>query len=145
MSNYKAQFRYNTELKMPHFASFIAQIKNNQALYVKDSIGNRKIYYVKYKHIPYKVVYDHETNYIVTALPFDTEEYNKLKERKEQKLKELRKEIQCPKCGYKYTARPQNRFVQCLEHGCHSWYHQKTEVVGQTMQWIKESIYRCKG
>ena len=63
------------------------QIITGKALFVSKSskTSKRSIYYCKYNHIPYKVVYDFKSNSIVTVLPFDSDEYNTLKEEKLQK------------------------------------------------------------
>lgn len=87
----RASQRYNQELTETDMACIRAYIKNNE----HTPLGNdpnsksKKFCYVKYNHIPYKILYKitHKKIKIITIYPFDFDEYNnKEKEKKQAKI-----------------------------------------------------------
>jgi len=87
--------RYNTELTNLDLQQIINSIKNQEhiPLGCSQEDKNKKFCYVKYNHIPYKVLYHNEARggcckrpmKIITVYPFDPDEYNELLETKKQK------------------------------------------------------------
>jgi hypothetical protein len=79
----RALQRYNIELTKYDETEILNKIKNNQIipLGASENDRNRKFCYVEYNHIPLKILYQ-RTNKgpvaIITAYPFDTDEYNLL-------------------------------------------------------------------
>ena len=86
--------RYNVVLNYKDLEAIIKQIQRGETLYVseRESI-TRCFHYVKYNHIPYKVLYQKPHKRvrakIVTVYPFDVDEYNELLKIHEQE-KELK-------------------------------------------------------
>lgn len=79
----RALQRYNIQLTKTDELKILEKIKNNQIISLEASKNdkNRKFCYVEYNNIPLKILYQ-RTNKgptaIVTAYPFDVEEYNTL-------------------------------------------------------------------
>lgn len=89
----RALERYNKELGDNDLAQMVECIKKGEILFLGRSSQNKnmKFCYVKYNHIPYKVLYynnnkgkGHKTK-IITVYPFDWKEYNEALELEKQR------------------------------------------------------------
>ena len=88
----RALERYNTELTNLDLEQMINIIKNNDvvSLGCSESSKSMKFCYLKYNHIPYKVLYHNKNKgakskiKIITVYPFDPDEYNEILEAKTQ-------------------------------------------------------------
>ena len=92
--------RYNLSLTEQDENSIITLIRENKATYLYDSEKDKqcKFCYVVYKNIPLKVLYKKsETSgakRIITAYPFDVEEYNSILDKEyQQKLNQFNSRI----------------------------------------------------
>ena len=80
----RSQERYNIELTFEDEKTILGQINHNQyfPIYENTNAKDRLVCYVRFKHIPLKVVYViNKNNYataIVTILPLNVEEYNEV-------------------------------------------------------------------
>lgn len=89
----RALERYNSELTKFDIHQMINAIKNQEhiPLGCSQDDKNKKFCYVKYNHIPYKVLYYNKANgtasqiQIITVYPFDPDEYNEVMEIRQQK------------------------------------------------------------
>ena len=89
----RALERYNKELDDNDLAQMVECIKKGEILFLGRSSQNKnmKFCYVKYNHIPYKVLYynsnkgkRHKTK-IITIYPFNWKEYNEALELEKQR------------------------------------------------------------
>lgn len=69
--------RYNLNLNFDDLVTIIKAIKNDYGVIIKMS-GVQMTLWVLYGHCPIRLVYDTLSENIVTVLPFDVDEYNKL-------------------------------------------------------------------
>ncbi len=77
----RASFRYNRELSRQDLNNIISMIQTGNSLPVcKGNKGKTTVHYVIYKKIPHKLVYNFKHKEIVTFLPLDVDEYNRIKE-----------------------------------------------------------------
>lgn len=88
----RALQRYNKELTEKDIECMKAIIRNNEhiPLGCTSDSKNKKFCYIKYNHIPYKILYkiNHKRIRFITMYPFDFDEYNLLLEqKKEQKIR----------------------------------------------------------
>lgn len=71
--------RYGRELTFWDINNLIKTIKQGKCLVLDDSVKDSQIILLSYNHLPLKLVYSpgfHHKGYIVTALPFDVDEWN---------------------------------------------------------------------
>jgi len=81
-SEQRALERYNLELTEADAVNILNQINQKEAIFVQKGYkGQSGVFYVKIKNIPLKVLVSNPQRVIITALPFNTDEYNKLKEK----------------------------------------------------------------
>lgn len=85
----RAMQRYNKELTDTDLESIKKAIRNNQHtfLYNAKDDDTKKFCYLKYKHIPYKILYkiSKKKCRIITIYPLDIDEYNNIEDEKKQK------------------------------------------------------------
>lgn len=83
----RASQRYNKDLTEKDMNNIRQYIKNNQHTPLGcANTKNKKFCYVKYNHIPYKILYKitHKHVKLITIYPFDFEEYNNIEKEKHQ-------------------------------------------------------------
>lgn len=84
----RALQRYNKELTDKDLENIGNEIMGNRHTYLYDSKDSKskKFCFVKYNHIPYKVLYTIKKKKckIITIYPFNVDEYNEIQEQKEQ-------------------------------------------------------------
>ena len=75
--------------------SYLTNMNYNAGIYIRLSQEdkNKKFCYLKYNHIPYKILYkiNKKKCRIITIYPFDVDEYNNIEEQK--KLERIQKAI----------------------------------------------------
>lgn len=83
----RALERYNSDLTKHDLEQMCTLIKSNQHIPISvcDENKNKKFCYVKYKKIPYKVLYHNSKTKvkIITIYPLDVDEYNSFLEAKD--------------------------------------------------------------
>lgn len=88
----KIEKRYNLELSFNDLENMMKIIQNGESICVGSGGGGKHFHYVKYNHIPFKVLYKKSKGVktepkIITVYPLDVDEYNKaVLQRKEDKI-----------------------------------------------------------
>lgn len=80
----RCQERYNIYLSKRELDNVIMQVLTSQAIYIGKAKGSKtkKLYYAKVNNIPIKVLCNWADFRIISVFPFDTDEYNLLRDKK---------------------------------------------------------------